>query len=128
MDYQEYIKAYKTAQHQCTCHDEGVSGCWSIDGEEFCERYNLDYDELRQYEDECTRNDFADYIVDEQAKIRRKIGELTDEQTMMLEERLGAEWDFEEEGSYFWWYAKQRLAELYPEYDARYYKEKEFKR
>lgn len=128
MNYKEYCEAYKQANHQYACHSQQVSGVWSISGKEFCERYKLDYDRAIEYETEAVIDEFDDYYAEEATAIRRKIGELTEKQERTLQEHCEDNFYFDEEGEHFWWYVKSRLlAEAYPEYDERYYKDKEFK-
>lgn len=128
LTYEQYKEAYKAARHQYCCHRDMISGCWSISGKEFCEQYHLDYERARQYEHEQLQSDFDDLYNEEYAKIRRKIGRLTDNQEHWLIDYLDESFDWEEEQVCFWYdLAMNQLAQTYPEFDEKYYKDKDYK-
>lgn len=128
LTYDEYKAAYETAHHQYRNHQDMVSGRWSIDGKEFCEKYHLDYDQARDYEMMNLDNDFEGYYVIEERKITKKIGKLTVNQEHWLIDTLEETFDWEEEQSYFWYdLATNQLADAYPEYNERYYEDKDLK-
>lgn len=128
LTYNEYKEAYKEARHQYHCNAEQVSGVWGINGKDFCEKYRLDYDSALEYEDEEFMNDCDNYYIEERTKISRIIGDLTDDQDVRLQEYCQNELCFDGEGEHFWWYVSTTLlAQAYPEYDKRYYEDKDFK-
>lgn len=86
MKRQELEKAYNQAMQQYRNHQLEVSGMWSINGHEFCEKYNLDYDAAIEAEDDAFYSGLEEEYRDLLAGITRKIGELTEQQENNLYE------------------------------------------
>lgn len=128
LTYEEYKEAYKTARHQYRNHQDMVSGAWGISGREFCEQYDLNYEQARDYEIGQLDKDFDDCYIIEKRRIVKQVGELTPAQEDHLMEQLERSFDWEEEQAYFWYdLATDQLANAYPEYNNRYYDDKDFK-
>lgn len=128
LTFEQYCAAYREAQHQKALHTEQTSGAWSIDGKKFCEQYHLDYEKARDYEDDMDREEFYDWMLGFEIRIQRQIGRLTEEQRLNLQDYCESEWCPHEEEFEFWFDIARQLTTAYPEFDKRYYKEKEFQR
>ncbi len=57
-------QALEIATVQRENHAHQVSGCWSISGKEFCEEYDLDYDQATEAQDEDNRDNLYDLVYD----------------------------------------------------------------
>lgn len=96
------LEAKRKAEKQRDCHNEQVSGCWSIDGSEFCKMYNLSEDEACEAQEEVNGNDELLAINEARAKAINLVGELTQQQEDELEKRVQDSLYPEEQGAPFW--------------------------
>lgn len=120
MDYKQFCHAYQGAKHQLNCHINQVSGCWRINGKDFCEEHGLDYEQAITYEIEKDNNDFDVFLYEERSKIEKRIGTLADEQEDRLREWCEDNWYSDEEGGYFWEDVIEQLETKYPDHYRKY--------
>ena len=94
-------EAYAEARHQAACHEQQVSGCWSIDGRKFVKKYGLDYDKALDAQFDADSEDLANLQSETLAKIMRYV-ELTEEQIEQVFEKVESEFYFDGESWAFW--------------------------
>lgn len=122
--YCSYEKVYNIAKGQFCRHRDMVSGVWSVSGEEFCERYGLDYQAAIRAEQEADARALEDEMAVRRLRAERIIGlPLTIEQVASLEKRVADEWGDNREREVFWLHLMGQLEELYPSYASKYLEE-----
>ncbi len=97
-------QALNIALEQRSNHANQVSGCWSINGKEFCEKYELDYDEATEAQDEANRDSLYDLVYDR----KRQYADITGTIDMPVEvedkiwQKAEDDFYFETEAYAFW--------------------------
>lgn len=109
---EELLKALETATNQAQNHAMQVSGCWSIDGKEFCEKYAfLNYDDAEEAQDEANRDSFYDFVYERKSQYRNITG--SDEIPVEVEDQIWnkaeSEFYFESESFAFWDDVRQQI-------------------
>ncbi len=102
MNRDEISAGLSEALRQFNCHRDQVSGCWSISGEKFAEKYGLDYDHAVEVEELAEMESLSDLQHETLAKVSKYVT-LTDEQVDQLFATV-EEKDFyaDSEGVVFW--------------------------
>lgn len=98
------IKAREKATEQASNHRNQVSGVWSIDGREFCEKYDLDYKAVVYAQDEQNREDFYDFVYERKKQYYDITGdkEIPAEVEDKIWDKAEAEFYFDTEATAFW--------------------------
>lgn len=119
MSESKNVKGWRIANEQAKNHAEQVCGCWSIRGDEFCEVYELDYEQAKDYEcEQCSKDAERHYIYQELPRIENRVGKLTEEQEEVLFAKCEQECA-EEEGYHFWDNLREQLGEKMNEKEHR---------
>ncbi|MCM1323202.1 MAG: hypothetical protein NC218_03365 [Acetobacter sp.] len=93
--------AYAEAETQFECHNNQVSGCWSISGDAFCEKYKLDNGSAG-YAQLMDNTDSVEQLYSENiARAEALVGTLTEEQQNKLHDKAEEE-VCEEQGAAYW--------------------------
>lgn len=102
----------KEAQNQLECHQKQVSGVWSINAKEFCERTGIEnlYDNAVDYQIMREAEDNEEYEADIINSRTRELGYLTDKQLdKICEDSDGIGINDDGYSAYFWDYVVKEL-------------------
>ena len=108
----ELLEALEIATTQAQNHAMQVSGCWSIDGKEFCEKYEfLNYDDAEEAQDEANRDSFYDFLYERKSQYRNITGsdEIPPEVEDQIWNKAESEFYFESESFAFWDDVRQQI-------------------
>jgi hypothetical protein len=108
----ELLEALEIATNQAQNHAMQVSGCWSIDGKEFCEKYAfLNYDDAEEAQDEANRDSFYDFLYERKSQYRNITGsdEIPAEVEDQIWNKAESEFYFESESFAFWDDIRQQI-------------------
>lgn len=108
----ELLEALEIATNQAQNHAMQVSGCWSIDGKEFCEKYAfLNYDDAEEVQDEANRDSFYDFLCERKSQYRNITGsdEIPAEVEDQIWNKAESEFYFESESFAFWDDIRQQI-------------------
>ena len=122
----DWLNAYTEAYRQYVCHRDMVCGVWSIDAEEFCEKYGLDFMEAQADADEQVWSDQADYSGGKIVEIEKYLGhELSDADADAVREKCDEEYGTQGHKEYLWFRIVGQLenAPAYKNYFEEYCRE-----
>lgn len=98
------------ARNQMECHQQQISGVWSINAKQFCKEAGVDYDQATLYQNRKEMEDQEQYEAESIQNYEETIGDLTEAQFQRIAQNaLEATSSDDGYSAYFWFNVVEQL-------------------